>query len=49
MSEIQEEYRYKADQGKPRLDLVPPGIIEAVGQYGPMELQSMAKIQIGKR
>ena len=24
-------YKYKQDKGKPRLDLVPPGIIEAVG------------------
>lgn len=29
MSENQAVYKY--DQGKPRLDLVPPGIIEAVG------------------
>lgn len=29
MSEFQAVYKY--DDGKPRLDLVPPGIIEAVG------------------
>lgn len=29
--ENSEKYRYKQDDGKPRLDLVPPAIIEAVG------------------
>ena len=30
--EIEETYKYKSDKGKPRLDLVPPAIIEAVGE-----------------
>lgn len=30
--EVDETYKYKADKGKPRLDLVPPAIIEAVGE-----------------
>ena len=29
--EEMERYKYKHDNNKPRLDLVPPGIIEAVG------------------
>lgn len=31
MFEGRSTYRYKNDEDKPRLDLVPPGIIEAVG------------------
>lgn len=29
--ETEEKYTYKSDKNKPRLDLVPPAIIEAVG------------------